>query len=380
MILHIANDFGGSKVYKNLFDNLDCIGISQTVYTAIRTENLISVNNINWRCLNSKIYYRHILNNYTRLNFFHKTSMITRDVIKTVGINRMKIIHAHTWFSDGVIAYNLYKKFKIPYIVTIRNTDLNIFYKYLFYLRYKGIEVLKSASKIIVLSPVYKQRLLKIIWKWDIVSNIEKIEVIPNGIDNFWLDNIYYDRKYERVEVHDILYVGNFSRNKNLHSTIRTINKINRQKLTFRLHIIGHSGLSFSKKFKIINRYPEVFKYYGRIDNLNTLMKIYRKCHFFVMPSRTETFGLVYIEALSQDMPVLYSMNEGIDGFFNEKVGEKVNPYDLKDIESKIIKIANDYQQYEILKSVDFAVFNWKNISLRYNNIYKNIFMNLNTP
>jgi glycosyltransferase involved in cell wall biosynthesis len=38
-----------------------------------------------------------------------------------------------------------------------------------------------------------------------------------------------------------------------------------------------------------------------------------------VLPSYPETFGLVYIEALSAGLPVIHSRNSGIDGYFEGK-------------------------------------------------------------
>ena len=36
------------------------------------------------------------------------------------------------------------------------------------------------------------------------------------------------------------------------------------------------------------------------------------------MPSRYETFGLVYGEAMSQGLPIIYSKGQGVDGYFKE--------------------------------------------------------------
>lgn len=34
------------------------------------------------------------------------------------------------------------------------------------------------------------------------------------------------------------------------------------------------------------------------------------------MPSHKETFGLVYAEAMSQGLPIIYTKNQGFDGQF----------------------------------------------------------------
>ncbi len=43
-VLHLTNDFSGSKVYRNLCRELDRLGFIQTVYTPVRNESLINKN------------------------------------------------------------------------------------------------------------------------------------------------------------------------------------------------------------------------------------------------------------------------------------------------------------------------------------------------
>ena len=64
-----------------------------------------------------------------------------------------------------------------------------------------------------------------------------------------------------------------------------------------------------------MNSYKEYMTYYGEITDKKTLKNLYRENDMFVMPSKNETFGLVYIEALLQGLPILYAKNEGIEGF-----------------------------------------------------------------
>ena len=53
----------------------------------------------------------------------------------------------------------------------------------------------------------------------------------------------------------------------------------------------------------------------------------------FAMPSFNETFGLVYIEALSQNLPILYTKSEGIYKYFEEgHFGIGVEPSNIASI------------------------------------------------
>src|SRR5690606_19135661 len=73
------------------------------------------------------------------------------------------------------------------------------------------------------------------------------------------------------------------------------------------LHIVGEGGTQTEMILENIKAYPDLFKYHGRIAQKEELIRIYRDCHLFVMPSRNETFGLVYVEAMLQGLPILYT-------------------------------------------------------------------------
>jgi len=89
------------------------------------------------------------------------------------------------------------------------------------------------------------------------------------------------------------------------------------------------------------------------------------------MPSLHETFGLVYIEAMSQGLPLIYSKGEGIDGYFKEgKVGYSVNFKDINDIIEKIELILDNYNN--ISKNCNDLVekFSWERVAQTYNHVY----------
>ena len=94
------------------------------------------------------------------------------------------------------------------------------------------------------------------------------------------------------------------------------------------------------------------------------------------MPSRKETFGLVYIEALSQGLPILYSKNDGIDGFYEDGyVGYGAIALDKEDIKRQIIKIYDDYPTLlENIRNLNFEKdFGWPSIAQKYYTIYKQV-------
>lgn len=88
----------------------------------------------------------------------------------------------------------------------------------------------------------------------------------------------------------------------------------------------------------------------------------------FVMPSHSETFGLVYLEALSQGLPVLYTKGQGIDGVFTASVGEAVNSRSVSSIGDGIKKIIQKYDSYKSID--DMSGYSWFSIAKKYKQIY----------
>lgn len=372
MILHLANDFSGSRVYKNLFTSLDKLEVTQTVYTAVRSKNLIDKNKVSFQQPQSKIIYSNILNTYSRLNFFYKQKIILKDIQKNIqNLSEFNVMHAHTWYSDGAVAFQLYKKFKIPYIVTIRNTDLNLFFKYMYHLRGLGIKILQNAKKIIFISPKYEER-----FKNNSYINAKYPEfkskslVIPNGISNFWIENVK-DKKSKINTPISLLFIGNFSKNKNVELLIKAVEKLNTNKKNYILHLIGGGKDNGKIENKIKN--IDFVNFHGPIYDLNKLKSFINTCDIFVMPSHSETFGLVYIEALSQGIPIVYTQGEGIDGFYDNNIGESVNSKDVYSISKGIEKISCDYSSYTFNPSEIVQNHNWTSIAKKYNKTYKKI-------
>ena len=98
--------------------------------------------------------------NWDRPFFYLKEGKIIKDFFNIYKREQFDIIHAHTLFSNGYVALKAKKEWGIPYIVAVRDMDLNIFLKYRINLRKLGIEILKEAERIIFISDQYKKQLV----------------------------------------------------------------------------------------------------------------------------------------------------------------------------------------------------------------------------
>ena len=103
-------------------------------------------------------------------------------------------------------------------------------------------------------------------------------------------------------------------------------------------------------------------------------MGLYRRHNLFVMPSFTESFGLVYAEAMSQGLPVIYSQGQGFDNQFSEGfVGYRVDAHNAEAVADAIERVVQNFSNIAPNTVEAARIFNWNEISARYDRIYKTI-------
>jgi len=372
-IVHIANDYSGSTVYKNLIGELNNLKIEQTVYTPVKTARSIGKNKIELQS-GSEIIYSNILNKSVDRIFYRlKVKKILTDIESKVDFSRVKLIHAHTWYSDGGVAYLLSKKYNIPYVVTVRNSDLNTFQKYLLHERAFGKKILENAKIVVLIAASYKSRVLSLPSLQSIKKELEtKIQIIPNGVDPYWIEHV---RKKEPPKepdnIFNILFIGKFSKGKNISALQKAVILIQKEgRFKVLLHIVGGDGNEMQKVLQQTEAFPDLFKYYGKVYDKEQLLQIFRSCDIFAMPSKHETFGLVYVESMLQGLPVLYTHNEGIDGFYEENIGEKVQGFSIKEIKQKLENLMLNLKHYTIPTEKIIQTHDWTLIAKIYQKIY----------
>ena len=364
-ILHINSYYGSSKFYKNLYLNQMKIGLDIKVF--VPTPVNFDIKEFDY-CEYTTVSKNH--SKYDRFIFHIKHQKIYKDVQEKYNIKDFSIIHAHSLFSNGYIAMRLKKEYGIPYNVAVRNTDVNQFFKRMIHLRKMGLEILKEAGQIIFLSKPYKEQVIEKYIPQNLRETINsKSSIIPNGIDEFWFNNAGSPRQKPYNEL-QLLQIGDIDKNKNIITTINAIEILFKKGCEIKLNVVGKI-----KDQKIFDKIKELdyVNYLGYISK-EELIKIYRKNDIFILPSIHETFGLVYVEAMSQGLPVIYSKSQGFDGQFEDgEVGFAVDCFDADEIADRIIEVLDDYETIssKCLHSVD--KFKWDSNSLKYSRIFQKI-------
>lgn len=346
-----------------MLKDLSSSGITQLVWVPHKKYH---VPDIPTKIKNVEYYFTGYQDIFDRILFHRKTNKGIRWFENLKKSLSSPVVHAHTLFSDGALAYEIHRKSGTPYIVTVRNTDVNIFWKYFPHLHSYGRRIAQSASAITFIGPTYRNRMVKFLFPKTYENTKPCLQLIPNGLDPFWLSNHPERKKTIDSEIR-VLFVGVFKKQKNIKTIVESCNLLRGMGKKLSLRLVGaKKKVDFS--YSESNSWIEVLPF---SKNKRELAAHYRWADVFVMPSFTETFGLVYAEALSQGTPVIYTKGQGFDGWIDEGVcGHAVSPKNVKEIAKCIATFSQQHCENGCVKSS--KIFNWKNIAEKYLEIYKN--------
>src|SRR5690606_6863857 len=198
---------------------------------------------------------------------------IIADLESKVDVSKIDLIHAHTWYSDGGVAFELSQKYNIPFIVAIRSTDISYFYKFFLFQRNFGKKILLNSKKIVFISVSYKTSFEKTV---SVVFQ-NKTELITNGIPNFWFDNISSMKKDITGTVR-VLYVGQFLKRKNIDLLIQSVIYLLSKDYKIELSLVGDfTNSKLHSKFSKL----KFLKFLGPINDITVLRDIYQQSHIF---------------------------------------------------------------------------------------------------
>lgn len=232
-----------------------------------------------------------------------------------------------------------------------------------------------KAQKVFFLSAAYRNEVFKrYVSKKCYEELYEKSEIVPNGIDAFWFEHLFKERDNKKIEnqidhkIIRLVYAGGIDKNKNITATCKAIDSLKKDGWKVEFTVVGKI-----KDQAIFEAIKDKVTYLAARPK-EQLIDVYREADIFVMPSLTESFGLVYVEAMTQGLPVIYSRGQGFDGQFPEGVvGKSVDAKNTLEIERAIKYICNNYSQISENAMKQCIAFKWDKICDFYKNEYDDI-------
>lgn len=380
-ILHICSDYARQALYGQLLLALSSRGVAQTMYVPVRTSSEVDAGTVPGE---APIAYRfkQILKPYHRVLFRAKIRTVTRDLVAHVPVAEHDLIHAHFLYSDGAVARRLHQQLGLPYLVAVRNTDVNFFMRYRPDLTGLAGDVLRYATRVVFLSPVYRDAFLLRMPTGMREEVAGKAVVVPNGLSSAWLEGGWPQPGESGLSSPlKMLYVGDFTPNKNLRGVVAALERIQRQQ-SATLTVVGGGGDRCGEVQALLDarRNDGVYQL-GRITDTAILRDIYRSHDVLVMPSHRETFGIAYIEALSQGTPIVHSLGQGVDGYFEDNtVAEAVDPRDPESIARGVYRLAARLPSVRGACREAAARFEWSRIADDYCRLYQTVLRKSGNP
>ena len=358
-VLHINRNYLSTALHQTMVEHLDVLGIESQVFVPVSRTDSATIKP------NKNVIVSDCFNNVDRYIYYLKQFKIVRAIEKNINVNTFDVIHAYTLFTDGNAAMKLADKYKKTFVVAIRDTDVNEFFAKLFYLRGRGIKIMRKAAKIFFLSDAYRKQVFEKYIPLELHDELfSKTMVIPNGIDDFWFEN-----QWNKIEKKTkLIFAGQINKRKNIPTIQKAMDVFKSNGLDSILTVVG----------KIVDRSEyEKIKENPRTTYLSAmpkekLIEQYRIHDIFVMPSFTETFGLVYAEALTQGLPVIYSKGQGFDQQFKEGfVGFHCDARNPDDVAAAIKKIVSNYEKIQVNCITASQKFRWNRICEKYKSVYE---------
>ncbi|ENU32063.1 hypothetical protein F991_00045 [Acinetobacter sp. CIP-A165] len=341
--------------------------IKQLIYIPIRRSQDYNVNS--FRSDNVVFEYFNYRFNFFRFFPIFKIFLVFFGFLLKKGWRNCDLIIAHNFWSDGMVAFLNSLIFKTPYVLVLRNTDINIFIPRLKHYHWLMKILIKRSEGLIFVNKKYMSDFET---KYPhLYCMSDNINFICNGVNRFWLENSGGFLNNSRSDT--LIFVGAFNENKNIKFIISAVENCLKRNPELKLILVGGDESDLKKILKN-KQIPGFVTVCGRINDLVVLKELYQKSKIFIMPSYFETFGLVYIEALMQGCSVIHSKGQGIDGIFDEDFIKAVDPYDLNEISNAIEYLianferkSNDTKFYQNLNSS----FNWDKIADQYIRVCK---------
>ena len=245
------------------------------------------------------------------------------------------IIHGHYLFPAGAAAVEVGNNHGIKTYVTAHGSDMFEVYKKQPLMRSTIKKVLKKADCVFAVSNALRHEIIAT--GVDGISSKTRLSMNSVDIDKFSPDeNNSFKEELKLTDKPIVLFVGNIIKRKNVESLIEAKKIANSD---YYLVIVGNGPLfdKLNKKVKDENIRDVIFT--GSRDDVENIIP---SCDVLVLPSYSESFGLVLIEALACGKPIIGSNVGGITEIITNDVGLFVNPNKVSSIASAIDKVIND--------------------------------------
>ncbi len=298
-------------------------------------------------------------------------------LIRSLG-TRIDVIHAHDWLvaTAGIGLKHIFRK---PLFATMHSTEIGrrngIHSDYEKMIHETEAWLTYEAWKVICCS---NYMVSHVQWAFGLPS--DKLIMVPNGVN---LDVYKSDEsedlgsfrsKFALPEEKIVLFVGRLVHEKGVHVLVNAVPKV-LEKVNTKFVIVGN-GYMKEQLSELVKRMGLAHKvlFTGFVSD-EVLRKLQRCANVSVVPSLFEPFGIVALEAMAANSPVVVSDTGGLSEIVERDVsGVRVYVNDPESLAWGITKILTDEAYAKWLRTNAFKkaqeVYDWDRIAQQTRNIY----------
>ena len=283
---------------------------------------------------------------------------------------KFDVIHAHDWLV-AYAAKTLKSSYNMPIVATIHATESGrnsgIHDEQQRYINDTEWMLTYEAAEVIVNSNYMKgeiQRLFGLPY--------DKINVVANGVNLSSFNGVERDYNFRRQFAMDnekiILFLGRLVYEKGVQHLISAMPKILEGYHDVKLVIAGKGGMIDELKAQVEAMGISQKVYFAGYLNGKDVQKMYKAADISVFPSTYEPFGIVALEAMLAERPVVVSDIGGLNEIVQHREnGMKTYAGNANSIADSILELLYDHKlSAEIVKKAKNKVrneYNWSKIA-----------------
>ena len=280
------------------------------------------------------------------------------------------VIHAHDWLVANA-AKTIKQSYNIPIVATIHATEAGrnggIHDETQRYINDTEWMLTYEASEVIVNSNFMKGELQRLFG-----LPYEKINVVPNGVKLNLFQGIERDydfrRKYAMDREKIILFMGRLVYEKGVQNLIAAMPKILNGYNDAKLVVAGQGGMLEELKQQTRALGIENKVYFAGYMNGKDVQRMYKAADISVFPSLYEPFGIVALEGMLAENPVVVSDIGGLNEIVDHRVnGMKSYTGNANSLADSILELLYDKKLCaDVVKKAKTKVrneYNWSKIA-----------------
>ena len=327
---------------------------------------------------NNVHYHEVIVPEYPLFHYQPYELALSSKLVDMVKLHNIEILHVHYAIPHAYAAYMAKKMLKeegilVPIVTTLHGTDITLVGSHPFYKPAVTFSINKSDA-VTTVSKSLKEDTLRL---FDIKNDIS---VVSNFIDLDKYNNDFTDCQRGMMANDDekiITHISNLRPVKRVQDVISIFNNIQKE-LPSKLMFIGEGP----EKEKVELQCQELgisdrVVFFGRSNEVD---KILCFSDLFLLPSETESFGLVALEAMASGVPVISSNSGGLPEVnIHGKSGFLSNVGDIKDMTKNALYLLSDETRLNTFKvnaRKEALKFDLNTIVTKYESIYEDTLTN----